>query len=85
MILKHSILQLLKEYEVINLSELATRLQTSEGHVRVTIEQMMDSGTPVRLKDDIVYVSRKRELLPFMIVAFLVGVIVILPAMSGWN
>lgn len=85
MILKHSILQLLKEYEALKLSEIASKLNTNEVYVRVTIEQMVESGTPVKLREDIVYISSKRTLLPMAVASFLIGVIVILPAWMGLN
>lgn len=85
MILKHSILQLVNEYEAINLSELATRLETGEDNLRVEIEQMMHSGSNVRLRDDIVYVSRKYEGLLVTVVLLMMGIVVFLPAYMGWN
>lgn len=84
MILKHSILQLLDEHEALNLSELATRLQTSEEYVRVTIEQMIESGTPVKLRNNVVCNTRKKDYL-IAIPVLMFAIIVILPAVSGWN
>lgn len=83
--LKHSIIQLVNEYEAINLSELATRLETGEDNLRVEIEQMMHSGSNVRLRDDIVYVSRKYEGLLVTVVLLMMGIVVFLPAYMGWN
>lgn len=83
--LKHSIHQLVNEYEAINLSELATRLGTDEDNLRHQIEEMMHSGSNVRLRDDIVYVSRKYEGLLVTVVLLMMGIVVFLPAYMGWN
>ncbi|MGM7719403.1 hypothetical protein [Metabacillus sp. Hm71] len=85
LILKHTILDLVKEKEVLTLSELATRLQTSEEYIRVTIEQMMDNGTHIKLTDDIVHIPTKFEWLPYAVGAFLIGMIVFLPALLDLN
>lgn len=83
--LKHSILQLLNEHEAMNLSELSTRLETDAEDLRHEIEQMMYSGSNVRLRDDIVYVSRKYENVLWSIPIIIFVLIVLLPAYMGWN
>lgn len=87
-IIKHSILDLLREKEVLTLSEIASKLHTTEGHVLVTIKQMIDSGTSVKLRNDIVYKPKmdwKGIALSLSILAFLIGMIVFFPAVMGLN
>lgn len=79
------ITQTVKEYEAINLSKLATTLGTDEDNLRHQIEEMKRSGSNVRVRDDIVYVSRKYEGLLITVVLLMFVLIVLLPAYMGWN